>query len=78
MQICINLLIRLSKLLAVYFQNYSQYVQIEDKKSASLPMLFCVLQGSILGPVRFTLYVTGLEDPASLTPIQYADDTAIY
>ena len=37
-----------------------QYVQIDDTKLTLLPMLFGVLNGSILGPVLFNIYLAEL------------------
>lgn len=52
-----------------------QYVQIGSNKSTTLPTIFGVPQGSILGPV---LYVNDLQDAFLTKTIQYADDTTIY
>ena len=66
------------KIIASYLSNRRQFVQVNDKKSPTLPIHFGVPQGSILGPVLFNLYVTDLSDQISSHSIQYADDTTLY
>ena len=66
------------KIIASYLSNRRQFVQVNDKKSPTLPIHFGVPQGSILGPVLFNLYVTYLSDQISSHSIQYADDTTLY
>ena len=59
-----------------YLGNKSQYVQVNDSKSATKPCQFGVPQGSVLGPLLFNLYVNDLQDidPADLVnTCQYAD-----
>ena len=61
-----------------YLENRSQYVQVNDAKSATKPCPFDVRQGSVLGPLLFNLYVNDLQDidPADLVNTsQYANDT---
>ena len=45
-----------------YLGNRLQYVQVNDFKSATKPCHFVVLQGSLLGPLLFNLYVNDLQD----------------
>ena len=64
-----------------YLTNRSQHVRIGS--SNSLPSIcdFGVPQGSVLGPVLFTLYVSPIADVISTFGInhhQYADDTQLY
>lgn len=49
-----------------------QFVQIDDKKSDVLPVMFGVPQVSILGPLPFNLYVNDLKCN------QYADEITLY
>ena len=61
-----------------YLGNRSQYVQVNDSKSATKPCHFGVPQGSVLGPLLSNLYVNNLQDidPADLVnTCQYDDDT---
>ena len=64
-----------------YLENRSQYVQVNDSKSAMKLCHFGIPQGSVLGPLLYNLYINNLQDidPADLANIcQYADDTAQY
>ena len=64
-----------------YLGNRSQYVQVNDSKSATKLCHFGVPQGSVLGLLLFNLYVNNLQDidPADLiNTCQYADDTTQY
>lgn len=62
-----------------YLLNRSQSVQVKNHRSAPLHLLSGVPQGSILGPLLFTLYINDLPSVCSDTNIQmYADDTVIY
>ena len=64
-----------------YLGNKSQYVQVNDSKSATKPCQFGVPQGSVLGPLLFNLYVNDLQDIDPADPVntcQYADDTTQY
>ena len=62
-----------------YLTDRQQYVQIDDCTSTTLPVMFGVPQGSILGPVLFNLYVNDLSGvlPQSVDCHQYADDTTL-
>ena len=61
-----------------YLNNRKQYVQIDAQQSKPMTTHFGGLQGSILGPLFFNLYVNGLQDSLPSQSIQYADDTTIY
>ena len=83
--------IMLSKLLKIgvsppaldWFRSYlchrSQTVRIEDAVSQRLPLKYGVPQGSILGPVLFTIYVNDLLSvPDRCKSACYVDDTKLY
>ena len=64
-----------------YLQNRHQPVKIEDTFSDKVTLSYGVPQGSVLGPVLFTLYTTPLSAIISSFDINhhlYADDTQIY
>ena len=62
-----------------YLPGRSQRVRIGDSTSAPLPLKNGVPQGSILGPVLFTIYVNGLLPvPSHYTSACYVDDCKLY
>jgi len=68
-------------LLTSYLSNRSQHVTIDNQSSDSLPLTTGVPQGSVLGPLLFTLYTSPISyiftDP-SVSFHLYADDTQLY
>ena len=59
----------------------SQYVSVVGSKSANATLTTGVPQGSVLGPILFSLYVGPLYDITSQHGIRahfYADDTQLY
>ena len=62
-----------------YLSDRKQAVQIGDSLSSYLTCSAGVQQGSILGPVLFSLYVNNLPDVCRNIKVQlYADDTVLY
>ena len=64
-----------------YLSNRSQAVRIKNSSSEKMYLNFGVPQGSVLGPILFTLYVAPVVDIANkhgVSHILYADDTQLY
>ena len=62
-----------------YLSQRMQVVRIEDSLSEPLPLKAGVPQGSILGPVLFTLYVNDLlQVPKRCRALGYVDDTKVF
>jgi len=69
------------KWFASYLQDHSQVVQIKRQRSANQPLNTGVPQGSVLGPVLFSLYTKSITDLLRRHDVQYhlyADDSQIY
>ena len=61
-----------------YMHNRQQYVEIENTKSTTETITTGVLQGSILGPLLFLIYINDLALASTkCSPIMYADDTTL-
>ena len=62
-----------------YLSQRKQVVKIEDSQSEPLPLKAGVPQGSILGPVLFTLYVNNLlQVPKYCRALGYVDDAKVF
>ena len=64
-----------------YLYSRSFYVDIKGSKSSVFQLLYGVPQGSVLGPLLFTLYTTPLSTVISNSGVNhhlYADDTQLF
>lgn len=57
-----------------YFTNRNQYTHFNGKNSSIVPINSGVLQGAILSPIFFSLYVEQLPIPSNFIGCKYADD----
>lgn len=68
-----------SHLVESYLTNRYQYVQTENSKSSLLPINIGVPQGSIIGPLLFSLYANDLPNYLDQCNARlYADDVQLY
>lgn len=65
------------RLLQSYLHNREFHVAHEDAKSTTQKIQAGVPQGSVLGPILYTLYTADLPDMEEVTTATFADDTAI-
>ena len=67
------------KLIASYLSNRKQYVMFNNKNSEFTEIRTGIPQGSILGPLLFSIYINDLIKVSNKPNfIMYADDTTIY
>ena len=62
-----------------YLSNRKQFVEINNIRSDCSPVLFCIPQRSILGPLMFIIYVNDMHNSSDFFKfVQYADDTSLF
>ena len=68
-------------LITSYLTDRSQYITIGEHRSSPAPLTTGVPQGSVLGPLLFTLYTIPIGHILSKSPVSfhlYADDIQLY
>ena len=60
-----------------YLDNRTQCVIMNNNRLNILPITYGVPQGSILGPILFSIYINEIADLLSCNVVLYADDTVI-
>ena len=60
-----------------YLDNRTQCVIMNNNRSNILPITYGVPQGSILGPILFSIYINEIADLLSCNVVLYTDDTVI-
>ena len=66
---------KLLEWIEAFLTGRTQKVALEGKFSRSEPVLSSVIQGSVLGPLLFILYIADLVEWTSGHPLTFADDT---
>ena len=61
-----------------YLSGRQQCVKLNGNISSLLPILYGIPQGSILGPILFSIYINEIADVVDCGIVLYADDTVIY
>ena len=64
-------------LIASFLRNRQQYVSLHNAQSHKMYITCGVPQGSVLGPLLFTLYINGIVNCTSSTPRLFADNTCL-
>ena len=61
-----------------YLSNRRHYVEIDEMQSETLPVKIYIPQGSILGPLLFTIYINDFPQVSNIVNfIMYADDITL-
>jgi len=61
-----------------FLSNRTQQVVINGQKSGSIPVVSGVPQGSVLGPILFTMFVNDIPSMVSSPTFMFADDTKMF
>jgi len=61
-----------------FLRNRTQQVVLNGHKSSSIPMISGVPQGSVLGPILFTMFVNDIPSMVSSPTFMFADDTKMF
>ena len=66
------------KLLSLFLENRKQCVSFDRNESSLLPIIYGVPQGSILGPILFSIYINDLPLCLKAQCEMFADDTTLH
>ena len=66
------------KLIQSFLNNRLQRVVLNGQNSSWTPVFAGVLQGSVLGPLFFLIYINDLAEGISSTAKRFADDTSLF
>jgi len=61
-----------------FLKNRTQQVVLKGQKSSSTPVISGVSQGSVLGPILFTMFVNDIPSTLSSPTFMFADDTKMF
>ena len=61
-----------------YLTERRQCVKLNNLTSDTLPITYGVPQGSMLGPILFSIYINDISDIVNCDVLLYADDTVIF
>jgi len=61
-----------------FLTNRVQQVVFNGHKSSTIPVTSGVLQGSVLGPLLFTMFINEIPSIVSSPVLMFADDTKIF
>ena len=61
-----------------FLTDHTQQVLIEGATSDSIPVISGVLEGTVLGPLLFLLFINGLPDCVQSRTCLFADDCILY
>ena len=62
---------------ASFLRNRQQYVSLHNAQSHKMYIICGVPQGSVLGPLLFTLYINNITNCTSSTSRLFTDDTCV-
>ena len=65
------------KFFSSFLSNRCQYISLNNKQSTCKKIICGVPQGSVLGPLLFTLYIDDINSSTSDCPKLFADDTCV-
>lgn len=68
----------LLKWIDIFLPDREQHIVLNGHKSHPIPFISGVPQGSVVGPLLFTMFVNKIPSIVSSTVLMFADDTKIF